>query len=408
MFLVQICFNKGIYLCIILSLFYIHQSHYGGNVTIADQHHIIFAGTVGGGAGRYIAGSDNLYVAANRSGEKIFLESTYQDAPYFRCSSGDYKIIHAGNISSQSVNYATSAGSAGSATYCNYVVPSYYYSGNTISDSTTPESLSKHYNGSLYPAFHYTDWGWSDTLLWSGYDKWGMTELATQYNARNNCRLKIRKFNQSVNTWGDWTEIITSGNIGSQSVNYASSAGSVSWSNVTGRPFENSGYFLQSSAWDWNPFNASTRQWVAGWSFRHSNSSDTGDLRFYLSTNPPGCGGQGICMNIDGYIATLSQIYAGNGMYVGSDRNLKKAIQNIPESSLDELFSVSDKLLKKFTLKSSNRDSYGFIAQQLEKYIPEAVTQGSDGVKSVSYDIAFSKIIAALIHKIRDLEKKVS
>jgi len=181
----------------------------------------------------------------------------------------------------------------------------------------------------------------------------------------------------------------------------------ISWSNVTGRPFENSGYFLQSSAWNWNPFNASTIQWVAGWSFKHSNSSDTGDLRFYLSTNPPGCGGQGICMNIDGYIATLSQIYAGNGMYVGSDRNLKKAIQNIPESSLDELFSVSDKLLKKFTLKSSNRDSYGFIAQQLEKYIPEAINEDSNGIKSVSYDVAYAKIIASLVYKIKVLEAKV-
>ena len=55
----------------------------------------------------------------------------------------------------------------------------------------------------------------------------------------------------SAGVWTGWNTIIHSGNIGSQSVNYASSAGSVAWSNVSGRPtalsqFTNDSGFITS------------------------------------------------------------------------------------------------------------------------------------------------------------------
>lgn len=42
--------------------------------------------------------------------------------------------------------------------------------------------------------------------------------------------------NTSTGGWGNWNTIIDSSNIGSQSVSHANTAGSVAWSNVTGRP----------------------------------------------------------------------------------------------------------------------------------------------------------------------------
>ena len=89
-------------------------------------------------------------------------------------------------------------------------------------------------------------------------------------------------------------------------------------------------------------------------------------------------------------------------VYSDSDRYLKKNIHDIDKRSLINLFNVSDKLIKKFTWKRTCKDSYGFIAQELEKYIPEAVTQDNEGIKSVSYDIAYAKIIAALVHKVKE------
>lgn len=44
------------------------------------------------------------------------------------------------------------------------------------------------------------------------------------------------KTNNNAGDWSSWNEVINSSNIGSQSVNYANSAGSVAWGNVTGKP----------------------------------------------------------------------------------------------------------------------------------------------------------------------------
>jgi hypothetical protein len=156
--------------------------------------------------------------------------------------SGNYlRITKNGANTDLTIPYATSATSAEKAEYTYSIYKytgqsTYNVAGQSINDSMTSDKLTRHYNGTLFPVFHNTDWGWSDTLYWSGYDKWGGTELATQYNAGSNVRVKIRKYYQSTNNWGNWTEFITSGNIGSQSVNYANSAGSVAWDNVSGKP----------------------------------------------------------------------------------------------------------------------------------------------------------------------------
>ena len=44
------------------------------------------------------------------------------------------------------------------------------------------------------------------------------------------------KTDNNAGDWSNWNEVIDSSNIGSQSVNYANSAGSVAWGNVSGKP----------------------------------------------------------------------------------------------------------------------------------------------------------------------------
>ena len=78
-------------------------------------------------------------------------------------------------------------------------------------------------------------------------------------------RLFFRRKTESG--YGEWRELIHSGNIGSQSVNYADSAGSIAWGNVTGKPFNWSGQSGQptwlwgsndgTNYYVWNPSNFS-------------------------------------------------------------------------------------------------------------------------------------------------------
>ena len=63
--------------------------------------------------------------------------------------------------------------------------------------------------------------------------------------------------------------------------------------------------------------------------------------------------------------------------------------------------------MKKFTWKQSGKDSYGFIAQELEQYIPEAVNNEINGIKSVDYNTAIVKIMASLVNEIKKINKKL-
>ena len=121
----------------------------------------------------------------------------------------------------------------------------------------------------------------------------------------------------------------------------------------------------------------------------------------YCSMDPTGGFGWNFKTQVNGTTTFFQSVYSN------SDRQLKRNIQSIDNQSLERLFNVSDKLLKKFIWKQTGKVSYGFIAQELEQYIPEAIDQNLKGVKSVSYNMAYAKILASLIHKIKELEKMI-
>lgn len=134
------------------------------------------------------------------------LEGTYA------CHNGelkriDYDHIHAGNIGSQSVNYANSAGNA----------DTLIINGTTAEDSCIPP-----YNrvGCYYssPCTAQT----SDAFILAFNVNNYIAQLAIDVDNTN--KMAVRMRNPS-NTYTSWASIITSENIGSQSVNYANSAG---------------------------------------------------------------------------------------------------------------------------------------------------------------------------------------
>ena len=96
------------------------------------------------------------------------------------------------------------------------------------------------------------------------------------------------------------------------------------------------------------------------------------------------------------------------GSYLSaSDRIIKKNIHEFDNDDLEELFPVIDKLLKVYTLKDSNKKSYGFVAQEVNEYMPEAMIVGGGKTKGVDYNMAFTKIIASLVNEIKKLKKKI-
>ena len=166
--------------------------------------------------------------------------------------------------------------------------------------------------------------------------------------------------------------------------------------NVNNNSYGASGHHLAADFYNSEHICIGLRNSSCSWYIcSHSNTN------MYIGYRPNG--------NVSGYSSDSYPVYITNGgsVYSNSDRKLKKNISFISKSELNDLFDNSDSLFRKFTWKSDNTDSYGFIAQELEEFIPEAVSEDIKGIKHVSYNVAYAKIMASLVNKIKELERRL-
>jgi hypothetical protein len=139
-------------------------------------------------------------------------------------------VITAGNIGSQSVNYATSAGSAGSAGSANISTlvssPDGDRNPNTKLPTTTPQAVRFDFssassvgaNGNYAGVMTYAPW--TGTTVSTGDSSYQLAFVnETGINGTGLPGLRLRKGIDS--TWGSWYSLIHEGNIGSQSVDNA-------------------------------------------------------------------------------------------------------------------------------------------------------------------------------------------
>ena len=82
-----------------------------------------------------------------------------------------------------------------------------------------------------------------------------------------------------------------------------------------------------------------------------------------------------------------------------SDKNLKTNIKDI-EHSLD---TIKQLIGKSYNMKNDLKTSYGFIAQDVEKVIPDIVGRDIDGKLMLSY----LEIIPFIVESIKELDAKV-
>ena len=90
--------------------------------------------------------------------------------------------------------------------------------------------------------------------------------------------------------------------------------------------------------------------------------------------------------------------------FESSDISLKDNATTVSESALSAAASVP---LVEFDWKESGLHSYGTIAQECEKYMPELVSTGPDGLKSVDYIALLCAKVAALEKEMAELKSKV-
>ena len=99
------------------------------------------------------------------------------------------------------------------------------------------------------------------------------------------------------------------------------------------------------------------------------------------------------------YFTNTGDMYARN-YYATSDINKKTDITDISISN-NNIHTVA------FKWKDTSIQSYGFIAQELEKAYPELINTDEDGSKTVNYIAALSLYTAQLENRIKILEDKL-
>jgi len=138
------------------------------------------------------------------------------------------------------------------------------------------------------------------------------------------------------------------------------------------------------------------------------NINITGDLDV---SNDIQCDSLGIGTAPSG---TSGEIRATNDVtaFYSSDVALKENISNIPDpiEAIKKLNGVLFDWKKSYIDERGGEDGYfvrkkdvGVIAQEVEKVLPEAVAQRSDGIKAVKYD----RLTCLLIEAVKQLNEKV-
>jgi hypothetical protein len=250
---------------------------------------------------------------------------------------------------------------------------------------------------------------------------------ATGVNASGQPKLSIR--NGINSTWNAWYTLMHSGNIGDQSVNYATTAGTanaVAWTNVSGRPtavssFTNDSGYLTASGTIANATSATQVVTIqddppAGVNGKLWWESDTGKLKVYYGTSSAWVDATPV-PDMSLYYAkaggpisgdvTIQQTLTvvGNTLIQGtltetSDISLKENILPL-ESSLDKVMKLNGVSFNKKA--TPNVKEIGFIAQEVEAVIPDLVTETNEGIKTVSY----SRVTAVLVETIKEQQAQI-
>jgi hypothetical protein len=154
--------------------------------------------------------------------------------------------------------------------------------------------------------------------------------------------------------------------------------------------------------WDWIQDDQ-----INGNLFLHKVNAGVSTVAMSFDRNT---GNVGIGTTTPGYTLTVAgTAWVTSGSWSGSDIRWKKNINTLSQSSsLEKVMALNpvtyDWRVSEFPeMKFSNGSQLGFIAQDVEKIIPEVVTTNNEGYKGISYE----KIVPVLTSAIQEQEGKI-
>lgn len=414
----------------------------------------------------YITSGGRAYPRRSDGGDLNFYWSGQSGQPTWLWGGTDGANMYVYNPSNFSVNYANTAGSA----------PANGGNSNTVAGLSVHSARNNEANKIVRTdANGYIQAGWINTP--SG----AFTSAITKIYCSDDDYVRYQTPASFISNLG----LITTSNIGSQSVNYASSAGSVAWGNVSGKPslatprgegtnyidyaryvynngaYSGSGWIepsdlgvryaassnyatssgssgstsaINSTGWGngnftWYQTPGGLAPYTGSWaSFLVSNHGDGSN--YYNQTiimpfwGPPqysrreGGTNRGPYTfwstenldpnNISGNLSVSGSITAGGDVTAYSDARIKTEVKTV-EDALDKVLALRGVTYKRTDIEDKST-KIGVIAQEVKEVLPEVVSEKEDGMLAVSYGNMVGVLIEAMKEQqamIETLEAKI-
>ena len=357
---------------------------------------------------------------SNLNQTKLMMRNDGQLAVSQNAADWGNALIHSGNIGQQSVSFAQSANSAN--TVGGISTDRIVYGG--VRASNNDNNLN---NPNQKSGFYYTyggvgaptaDWGNWITVAGSDWTTSNNYEFQL-WHAFHSDDFYVRKMaNGSPDSW---RRVIDSGNIGSQSVNYATTAGNANYASSAGSANANDVYAWAKSstkpAYNHTEIGNATLEGLNAGEVRRKVFLQNVKLgngyvsRVALGLANPLSQFSPAILSVgtnDAGDSWMDYTFGANGIFISpvainspafyqtSDIRLKNIIE--PTYS-----TPSDIELISYTWKDTDKDQIpqvGYSAQEVQKVMPNAVSVADDGMLSVNY-------IQVLVAKVAELELKL-
>jgi len=291
----------------------------------------------------------------------------------------DYTVIHSGNIGSQSVNYANTAGSANSVSWNNVSSKpnlEYQYDG-VFTAPSSPDGSGYVWlripMGEFNAGGDFVRFSISRAIFWNGSSPYGGPSMdVTAY-----CREWHGGQQGALILYGEHGSVPGSG--------WITHAGS--------RDLAGGGYWFYMRVYAGVDYRYMIKRGSGSVGTSWQQTTDPGSV-YTLSPGLNNIGPQYTGFNTTGYI------YAGNDITAYSDASVKENIRSI-DNPLERVLSSRGVLYDR--IDSGTKDNIGFIAQELETTVPELVVTGKDSLKSVKYQ----NMTALLVEAIKEQQKQI-
>jgi hypothetical protein len=346
-------------------------------------------------------------------------------------------LITDSNIGSQSVSYASSAGSANAVAWTNVssrpTTTSAFTndSGFITSGSNVVGLYSSGFGNGNFTWYQspgglqqYTG-SWASFLIsnhGAGVDYYNQTIIMPFWGAPQYMR---KEGNNNVGPWTFYTtenlNPITTSNIGSQSVSYAATAGSATTASsastagsVTGASTM-SGYLTVSANWGTSPYTSAftiigtypsitLRNSQADWEYLMHNDG-AGDLQFYF--------GAGYTVNswtqrytfgrYGDFTLRTGSLTASGDITAYSDIRVKENIEVI-ENALEKVKAIRGVTFNRTDLENDKGARHaGVIAQEVLEVLPEVVRTNDKGM----YSVAYGNMVGLLIEAVKEQQLQI-